>query len=752
MKSTGHKLVKDPVNAGEVNFALLDIYKLLENLPIFIGRGDPTNNVAAKQGSLYLRLDGGTATTLYVKESGQSTKQGWVAEGGGGSGAPINATYITQTPDPTLTNEQALSLLSSGLMVATTATGVVLTRILTQPAAGITISNNDGIVGNPTFALANDLAALEAMAGTGIVARTASETYAQRAVSAGSTKISVSNGDGVAGNPSVDAVEANFTLNNIGGTLNLAKGGTNNSLTADNGAIPYSDASKIALLASTATANKALMSGASGAPTWSIPTFPNASAISGKFIRSDGTNWVASTPTLPTAAGTAGKVLQSDGTNYVESTPTYPSASGTSGKVLISDGTNNVYSTPTFPNASAASGKFIRSDGTNWIASTPTLPTSAGTSGKVLQSNGTNYVESTPTYPSASGGAGVIITSDGTNNVYTTATYPATTTINQVLYSSSGNVVGGLATANTGTLITDSTGIPRISAKGSEGWFYNLSIQKATTTNTNDSFKITGFDGTALSSTNTAWVDLPDPANPGRLKRFAITADVTVKISGATWGIPANVTGAILRISACNDNGTLRWCIAYSGNLTTFTTTNTTSTPTSATNPESVLCNSAVVSSTNSNRELGYVIADFTQSTAVWAIETGVFAVITGQSPDGIWQPWSITFTGFSVNPTVTTARWTQVGFRILVEFNHNAAGTSNATTLTMGLPIKAKNAVIGVARGEDNGTFGTAPALLSTAASSVTLTANKDFSGAAWTNTGSKVCQIGAFEYEMGP
>lgn len=32
------------------------------------------------------------------------------------SGAPVDATYITQTPDPTLTSEQALSLLSNGLM------------------------------------------------------------------------------------------------------------------------------------------------------------------------------------------------------------------------------------------------------------------------------------------------------------------------------------------------------------------------------------------------------------------------------------------------------------------------------------------------------------------------------------------------------------------------------------------------------------------------------------------------------------
>lgn len=45
--------------------------------------------------------------------------------GGGGSGAPTNATYITQTANATLTNEQALSALATGLVKNTTGTGVL---------------------------------------------------------------------------------------------------------------------------------------------------------------------------------------------------------------------------------------------------------------------------------------------------------------------------------------------------------------------------------------------------------------------------------------------------------------------------------------------------------------------------------------------------------------------------------------------------------------------------------------------------
>jgi len=79
------------------------------------------------------------------------------------------------------------------------------------------------------------------------------------------------------------------------GVVSLALGGTSAALTADLGGIFYSTATAGAILASTATANKILLSGASAAPVWSTPTFPNASATAGKYIKSDGTNWIAST-------------------------------------------------------------------------------------------------------------------------------------------------------------------------------------------------------------------------------------------------------------------------------------------------------------------------------------------------------------------------------------------------------------------------------------------------------------------------
>jgi len=675
--------------------------------------------------------------------------------------APAAATYIISQINGSLPFAQSLGSLTTGLLKNTVSGSV---GILSRAIPGTDYFDLTSII---PLANGGTNAALTASNG-GIVWSNASQfqilagtsTAGQMLQSGSSTTPSWSTPTYPSGSGSVGTILRSDGTNNVyttatypntvtvnqilyGSSSNVIGGittATDGLLVTDNSGVPT-------ILAGPGVTGKMLLSNAAVAPSFSTSTIPSsAGAAVNKLLKSDGTNYVLSTTTFPDASATAGKAIVSDGTNWIASTPTFPNASATAGKVIVSDGTNWVASTPTFPNASASSGKFIRSDGTNWVASTPTLPTAAGTSGKVLQSNGTNYVESTPTYPSTSGSAGTIIRSDGTNNLYSTATYPDTGTVSQIMYCSSTNVFGGLTTANVGTLITDSTGIPSISAKCAGGWFYNLSIQKATTTNTNDSIKVTGFDGTALSSTNTAWVDLPDPANPGRLKRFTITADVTKKISGATWAIPANVTGAIIRVIFCNDNGTLRTCFAYQGGRTKLVTTDTNATATSVTQPEHVLCDTAVASATNSTKELGYVLADFTQSTAVWAVETGVNAVITGQSADGQWTPWPSTVAGYSTLPSGNDFQFffTQNGLMTTMTIRCGlSTGTSNATTLTLTAPFKQTSVVGNVpdvpVRGRDNGANPTAPSLVEGSPSTVTWTAFKDLTGAAWTNVNGK-------------
>lgn len=67
----------------------------------------------------------------------------------GGGGAPTTATYITQTADATLTAEQALSSLSTGLLKVTTGTGVLSTAVASTDYAPAT-SGSAVLLGNGT--------------------------------------------------------------------------------------------------------------------------------------------------------------------------------------------------------------------------------------------------------------------------------------------------------------------------------------------------------------------------------------------------------------------------------------------------------------------------------------------------------------------------------------------------------------------------------------------------------------------------
>lgn len=96
---------------------------------------------------------------------------------------------------------------------------------LTQPAAGLTITGGAGSV---TFALANDLAAVEGLSSTGLATRTATDTWAVRTLTGTTNQIDVTNGNGVSGNPTLTlsstATTPGYIRNNGGMTTGIANG------------------------------------------------------------------------------------------------------------------------------------------------------------------------------------------------------------------------------------------------------------------------------------------------------------------------------------------------------------------------------------------------------------------------------------------------------------------------------------------------------------------------------------------------
>ena len=110
---------------------------------------------------------------------------------------------------------------SNGIYARISAT-TAAPRTIQPPAAGITVTNGDGVAGDPTIGLANDLAAVEGLGCTGGSYRTATDTWTCRTIGGTANEIAVANGDGVAGAPVLGLPSAlTFTGKTVtGGTFN----------------------------------------------------------------------------------------------------------------------------------------------------------------------------------------------------------------------------------------------------------------------------------------------------------------------------------------------------------------------------------------------------------------------------------------------------------------------------------------------------------------------------------------------------
>lgn len=227
----------------------------------------------------------------------------------------ITGSLSAQTDLQTALNgKQPLSTILTALAALDATTGIVVQsgassfvkRQLTAPAAGLTISNANGVAGNPTLALANDLAALEAMGGFGIAVRIAADTWTVRAVVPPAAGLSISNQAGIAGDITI------ALANDLAALEALASTGFAVRTAADT----WAQRQLVAPAAGFTITNPA---GIAGNPTFVLSDDLQALenlAVTGIIVRTATNVWTSRTIT-----GTAGQIDVTNG-NGVSGNPT----------------------------------------------------------------------------------------------------------------------------------------------------------------------------------------------------------------------------------------------------------------------------------------------------------------------------------------------------------------------------------------------------------------------------------------------
>lgn len=226
------------------------------------------------------------------------------------------------------------------------------------------------------------------------------------------------------------------------------------------------------------------------------------------------------------------------------------------------------------------------------------------------------------------------------------------------------------------------------------GKAHNLGIVAGTTTIANDSIKVQGA-AAALSATNPLHIAVPHSTTPGLLSVLSLTSDVTIKVTGAHWGMgtKGDFTDVELRVYAINDgSGTLKFGLTTQGGLRSIASTATSATPTDVDTQPEMLVNAALAVGTWPCVEVGWAMASFDDTGGaaedLWAVTTslGKIGVGTPVKDRTDWESW--TPTGSWTANTTYTGRRRRRGDTKEYEVLVATSGAPTSADLTITLPV----------------------------------------------------------------
>jgi hypothetical protein len=361
-------------------------------------------------------------------------------------------------------------------MIAKTSGTTIASRTLATSGLGLSVTNGDGVSGNPTFQLTGVAAAVAAASGTGMLAIVGGTTIAGRQILGTANQINVANGDG--SNSPVISIVSDPTIPGTGG-MTIPKGTVGQQPAGVTGQIRYNTTSGLfegftaGTWLSFSQGNGVLTF--DGGTTGLTPVLPTNGAVSlgGTLVVANG----------GTGATTLSGYLKGNGTSAFTGVATIPSTDVTGLGTMSTQNANNVAITGgtisglSAPIAVASGGTgaatlngYVKGSGTSALTASATIPntdiTGLGTMSTQSASfvaisggsiNGTSVGSITPaagTFTSVSTPS-VAITGGAINGTTIGAITPAAGTFTSV--NATSGTLGSVA-LTTGTITTAPSG------------------------------------------------------------------------------------------------------------------------------------------------------------------------------------------------------------------------------------------------------------------------------------------------------
>lgn len=333
-------------------------------------------------------------------------------------------------------------------IVAKDSASSVVARTLQTSGSGLSVSDGNGVSGNPTFALTGLVASLANASGTGLLALPNNGSVVQRTIAGTASEIDVSNADGAAGNPTIGLADNPVLPGTAGAVMpsgtNAERPGapTNGTFRYNSQAGTFEGYVNNAWGAFTVDAGVSSVN-ASGGTTGM--TFTGGPITSAGILTLSGTLNVANGGT---GVGTLTGYVKGNGTSAFTAAATIPSSDITGLGSMASQNSSSVSIT-----GGSLSGVAVTSSTVNSTTIGATTPSSgaftsvAMTSGTVTAtpSSGTDIVNKTYADSIAAG-----------INFHQSCAYATTTALPANTYNNGTSGVGATITANAnGALVID---------------------------------------------------------------------------------------------------------------------------------------------------------------------------------------------------------------------------------------------------------------------------------------------------------